>query len=150
MKKLLAFFVIVAGLSLNAHAQKHTGDEVPAAVKTAFNQRFPGVSARWEKSGAQYGAYFRQKRMEMSALFEADGTLAETEQEMRVSQLPLPVVEYVQQHYRGSKITEATKVTKRNGEINYKACIKGKDMFFDASCMYLTEKGQPVSKFKRQ
>lgn len=141
---------MVAGLSIGTYAQKHTGDEVPAAVKTAFAQRFPGTAARWEKQGSQYGAYFKQKRREMSAVFEANGTLAETEQEIRVSQLPLPVVEYVAQHYRGSKITEATKVTKANGEINYKACIKGRDMLFDASCTYLTEKGQPVSKFKGQ
>ena len=141
---------MVAGLSLGAYAQKHTGDEVPAAVKTAFAQRYPGTAARWEKLGTQYGAYFKQRRLEMSAMFESDGTLTESEQEIRVSQLPLPVVQYVEQHYRGSKITEATKVTKANGEINYKACIKGKDMLFDASCTYLTEKGQPVSRLKGQ
>lgn len=150
MKKLWGIILIIAGLSSGAHAQKHTGDQIPAAVKTAFGQQFPGIAARWEKLGDQYGAYFRQKRMEMSVVYEADGTLAETEQQIRVSQLPLPVVEYVEQHYRGSKITEATKVTKANGEINYKACIKGKDMLFDASCTYLTEKGQPISRFKGQ
>lgn len=150
MKKILGIILMVAGLSLGADAQKHTGDAVPEAVKTAFARQFPGIAARWEKQGTQYGAYFRQKRLDMSVIFEADGTLTETEQEIKVSQLPLPVVEYVEQHYRGSKIYEATKVTKANGEINYKACIKGRDMLFDASCTYLTEKGQPVSKFKGQ
>jgi hypothetical protein len=147
MKKLLTLFLVAAGLSTGAYGQKHTGDAVPAAVKEAFTKQFSSTDARWEKLGDQYGAYFKQRRLEMSAVYAGDGTLTETGQEIKVSQLPRPVVEYVVQHYRGSKITEATKITKANGEINYKACIKGRDMLFDASCTYLTEKGQPLTKF---
>jgi hypothetical protein len=147
MKKLLGLFLIAAGLSLDVQAQKHTGDEVPAAVKEAFAKQFPGTAARWEKLGSQYGAYFKQRRLEMSAVYAGDGTLTETEQEIKMSQLPRPVIDYVEQHFRGSTIKEATKITKSNGAINYKACLKGRDLFFDASCTYLTEKGQPVTKF---
>lgn len=147
MKKLLGLWLVAAALSSGAYGQKHTGDVVPSAVKEAFARQFPGTDARWEKLGDQYGAYFKQRRLEMSAVYTGDGTLTETEQEIKVSQLPRPVVDYVVQHYRGSKITEAAKVTRANGEINYKACIKGRDMLFDASCTYLTEKGQPASKF---
>lgn len=147
MKKLLGIILIAAGLSMDAHAQKHTGDEVPLAVKEAFDRQFPGTAPRWEKLGDQYGAHFKHRRLEMSAVYAGDGTLTETEQEIKVAQLPRPVVDYVAQHFRGSKITEATKITRANGEINYKACLKGRDMLFDASCTYLTEKGHPVSKF---
>ena len=147
MKRLLGLFLITAGLSMGAHAQKHSGDAVPAAVKESFARQFPNTAPRWEKTGDQYSAYFKHRRQDMSAVYAANGTLAETEEEIKVAQLPRPVVDYVAQHFRGSKITEATKITKANGEINYKACTKGSNMFFDASCTYLTEKGQPVSKF---
>lgn len=147
MKKLFGFILVSAGLSIGAHAQKHTIAEVPAAVKSAFTQQFPGGTARWEKGEDQYTAHFKRQRQKMSAVYTADGTLVETEMELEVGQLPLPVRDYVAQHYRGSKITEAARITRANGQTNYKACIKGGDMRFDASCTLLTEKGQPVTKF---
>lgn len=133
MKKLFALFLVGAGLSLSTHAQNPGNDEVPAAVKTAFAQQFPGTAAKWDKQGDQYEAHFKQKRQEMSAVFEADGTLAATEQRIKVWQLPLPVIDYVEQHY-GSSIKEAAKVTRANGEINYEASVKGEELLFDAGC----------------
>jgi uncharacterized iron-regulated protein len=141
MKKLLGLFMIGAGLSINAHAQKHTGEDVPAAVKTAFAQQFPGTTARWVKTGEQYEAHFKHRRQEISAVYNADGTLSETEHEIEVWQLPLPVIDYVEQHYGGS-IREAAKVTKANGEINYEATVKGKEVLFDASCAFLKEEAR--------
>lgn len=134
--------MIGAGLSIGAHAQKHTGEDVPAAVKTAFAQQFPGMDARWARTADQYEAHFKHKRQEMSAVYTADGTLTETETEIKVSQLPLPVIDYVEQHYGGSSIREAARVTKANGEINYEATVKGKEVLFDASCAFLKEEAR--------
>lgn len=147
MKKFLWLFLAGVLLFTGAGAQKHKSIDVPAAVKTAFAQQFPGTPAEWVKEGSQYEAHFKQKRQAIIAVYHADGTLAETEAELKVGQLPLPVRDYMTQHFRGSTIVEAAKITKANGSINYKACVKGKDMLFDASCVLLTEQGQPVTKF---
>lgn len=141
MKKLIGLFLVGAGLSINAHAQKHTNIEVPAAVKTAFTQQYGSTSARWTKSGEEYEAHFKHNRQEMSAVYAPDGTLAATETELKVWQLPLPVIDYVEQHY-GSSIKDAAKVTKANGEINYEAVVKGKEVVFDASCALVKEEGK--------
>lgn len=137
MKKLFALFLLGAGLSIDAPAQK-LNDEVPAAVQTAFARQFPGTGARWEKEAEQYVAHFRQKRLDMSVAYTADGTLSRMEEEIKVWQLPLPVRDYVEQHY-GDEPREAAKVTRANGEINYEATVKGREVLFDASCAFLEE-----------
>jgi hypothetical protein len=139
MKKLLGLFVIGAGLSIGAHAQKHSNDEVPAAVKTAFAQQFPGTNAKWKKTGDQYEARFKQNRQKMSAVFGADGTMSETERKLKVWELPLPVRDYVEQHYKGADIKEAARITRADGRTNYEAGLEDKEILFDAGCNFLKE-----------
>jgi hypothetical protein len=139
MKKLLVIFLMGAGMTINTHAQPPGNGSVPAAVTTAFARQFPGATkVKWAVKDGQYEARFKQKRQEMSAVYAADGSLGEMEQEIEVWQLPLPVIDYVEQHYGGS-IKEAAKVTKANGEINYEASVKGREVVFDASCAFLQE-----------
>lgn len=138
MKKFIALFMLSAGLSLGAPAQKHYNDEVPAPVKTAFAQQFPGVTPRWEMEDGQYTAHFRQRRQDISVQYTADGTRTRLEEELKVWQLPLPVIEYMEQHY-GDAPKEGAKVTRANGEINYEATVKGREVLFDASCTVLEE-----------
>lgn len=138
MKKLIAVFMFSAGISLSAPAQKHYNDEVPAPVKTAFTQQFPGINPRWAKEADQYVAHFRQKRQDISVQYAADGTRTRLEEELKVWQLPLPVIEYMEQHY-GDAPKEGAKVTRANGEINYEATVKGREVLFDASCTVLEE-----------
>lgn len=94
---------------------------------------------KWEKEAANYEVNFVQGGHEMSALFNSAGTLEETEMEIKAAQLPASVTSYVQQHYKGSKIKEAAKITKGNGEVNYEAEVKGMDVLFDASGKFLKE-----------
>lgn len=138
MKKLFVLILLGAGLSFDAPAQKHFNDEVPAAVRTAFAQQFPRTEARWAKEGDQFVAHFRQKRLDMNIRYNAEGTVTRMEEEIKVWQLPLPVIEYMEQHY-GDEPKQAAKVTRANGEINYEAQVKGKEVLFDASCTPLDE-----------
>ena len=41
--------------------------------------------------------------------------------------------------YEGITVKELTKITKSNGEINYEAAVKGKDLIFDAAGKFLKE-----------
>lgn len=138
MKKLFVLFLLGTSLSIDAPAQKNYNDEIPAAVQTAFAQQFPGTEAHWVKEGDQYVAHFRQKRLDMNIQYNAEGTITRMKEEIKVWQLPLPVIEYMEQHY-GDSPREAAKVTRANGEINYEAHVKGKEVLFDASCAVLEE-----------
>ena len=138
MKKLFLLFLLGAGLSIDAPAQRNYNDEIPAAVRTAFTQQFPGTEASWAKEGDQYVAHFRQKRLDMNIRYNAEGAVTRMEEEIKVWQLPLPVIEYMEQHY-GDTPKEAAKVTRANGEINYEAQVNGKEVVFDASCAVLEE-----------
>lgn len=111
----------------------------PDMVKQAFAKNFPGAIAKWEKEGAGYEANFKTAGHEMSAVFDANGTMTESETEITVSELPSTVLTYVKTNYKGVKINEAAKITKSNGEMNYEAEVKGKDLIFDANGKFLKE-----------
>jgi len=149
MKRYVLMLALAAGVTTMSFAQKEAKEEqegklkrtdVPAAVKNAFTQHFAGATkVKWEKEKANYEVNFVQGGHEMSALFNSAGTLEETEMEIKAAQLPSAVTSYVQQHYKGSKIKEAARITKGNGEVNYEAELKGMDVLFDASGKFLKE-----------
>lgn len=147
MKKYLMLMVAAASITTASFAQKHEKHEknekkehaiVPAAVKQAFEKQYPGTTAKWDNEDGKYEAGFKHNGHEMSVLYNANGTVDETEIEIPVSQLPAAATSYVTQHKMG-KISEAAKITKANGEVNYEAEVKGKDVIFDAAGKFLKE-----------
>jgi hypothetical protein len=53
--------------------------------------------------------------------------------------LPATITSYMKEHYKGIAVKEASKITKANGEVNYEAGIKGKDVRFDANGKFIME-----------
>jgi hypothetical protein len=123
---------------------------VPSAVLSSFTKLFPGTTVKkWDREEGKYEANFTKEGKRMSAVFDTNGTLEETETTIPVIELPAPVVPYIRDHYKGSKLEEATMVLKPNGEKIYEAEIKGKDLMFDAKGKFLkeeTEKGEGEEK----
>ena len=119
---------------------------VPSSVQSSFTKLFPGITVKkWDKEEGKYEANFTKEGKQMSAVFDANGNLEETETVITVDKLPASVVPYVKEHYKGSKIEEAAMVLKSNGDKVYEAEIKGKDLLFDAKGKFLkeeTEKGE--------
>jgi type III secretory pathway component EscV len=115
--------------------QKHI--VVPMAVKNAFTQAYPGTTAKWEKEDGNYESNFKHSGHEMSALFNAEGALEETEMEIKINELPAEVSTYVKANREGMSIKEASKITKANGDINYEAEVNGRDMIFDSKGNFL-------------
>lgn len=144
MKKYLMLMVAAAFITTATFAQNNEKNEkkehanVPAAVKQAFEKQYPGTKAKWDNEDGKYEAGFKQNGHEMSVLYNANGTVEETEMEIPVTQLPAAATSYVTQHKMG-KISEAAKITKANGEVNYEAEVKGKDVIFDAAGKFLKE-----------
>ena len=139
MKKLLLMTALVAAIGFSACAQKLDASKVPAAVKTTFAKQYPGVTAKWEKEDGKYEAGFKHNGNTMSALFEANGTMTESEMDVKVTDLPAAVLAYVKVHYKGKNIKEGAKITKADGTVNYEAEVDGRDVIFDANGKFLKE-----------
>lgn len=130
--KTAAAILIATSMGLTVMAQKINSSKVPAVVKASFEKAYPGIkTVKWEKEKGDFEAGFKQGGNEMSAVFQSDGTQLESEMAIKSASLPATVIAYVKQNYKGAAIKEAAKITKANGEVNYEAEVKGKDLLFD-------------------
>lgn len=139
MKKLIMMSALFATIGFAACAQKLDASKVPAPVKAAFAKQYPGVTAGWEKEDGKYEVNFKQNGNSMSALYEANGTMTESETDIKVTDLPATVQAYVKEHYKGKTVKEAAKITKADGTVNYEAEVNGKDVIFDAAGKFIKE-----------
>ncbi|MBA3665885.1 MAG: PepSY-like domain-containing protein [Bacteroidetes bacterium] len=125
--------ILAAGFFLisSVKAQHVKESEVPAEVKDAFSKKYSGAKVdKWEKEGADYEAEFHLNKIESSAVFEANGTFKELEQEIKTSELPKSATEYCTKNYAGHKLSEAAKITDASGKVSYEAeMTKGKEHF---------------------
>lgn len=103
----------------------------PAAVREAFSKKFPNVSdVDWGKENAnEWEAEFEQNGSETSANFRTDGAWLETEVEIQVADLPVPV----QSALKGKKIKEAARIERADGSTVFEAEVRKKDWLFDAA-----------------
>lgn len=125
--------VVLLVAATTASAQKITYDKVPATVKSAFSKAHPDVNkVSWEKEHGNYEAGFTKSDNEISEIYTPGGIKTETEMEISVSELPPTILQYVKMHCKGAAIKEGAKITKSNGEVNYEAEVKGKDLIFDS------------------
>jgi len=135
-------FLITFTIIASASAQKLDASKVPAPVKESFSKQYPTAKASWKKEGSNYEAEFKNNGTEMSAVYDAGGKLKESETDIKISELPPSVMPYVNEHYKGKKITEASKITMANGTIEYEAEVEGKDLMFDANGKFIKASGK--------
>ena len=140
MKKVMIISAFIGAIGFSAFGQKLDASKVPAAVKSAFAKQYPGVAVKWEKEDGKYEASFKQNRNSMSALFEANGTMIESEIDIKVADLPSAVLTYVKDHFKGKSIKEGAKITKADGTVTFEAEVAGKDVIFDANGKYIETK----------
>ncbi len=137
MKKLLGMAAIMFAMSTPSFAQKNV--KAPAPVVTSFAKDFPNAITKWEKEGANYEANFKVNGKSMSALYDAKGVRQETEESIKISELPQVIKEYITKHYKGAMIKEAAIITKANGEVNYEAEVNGMDLLFTKEGKFIRE-----------
>lgn len=114
----IAFASVMISTSACAQKKEDT-PKLPAAVEKAFVQKFPEASkAIWEKENEQeWEAEFKLDGVEYSAKFLADGTWKETEQEIKVAQLPVPVQDAMKAQFADYKIKEAELAETSDGTV---------------------------------
>lgn len=111
---------------------------VPAAVREAFQKTYPGAEKlKWDKEDGRFEASFEYKEQEMSVLYNANGTVAETETEIPVTDLPKEAYKYASGK---GKVKEAAKIVSADGTVTYEAEVGKSDLIFDDNGNFLQEK----------
>lgn len=133
MQKFFLLLALCSGVCYTGYAQKTP----PAAVVTAFHQKFQKVQdLEWEKEkNGVWEAEFEQGGGEISAAFSADGQWLETETEVALTDLPVPV----QVALKGKKVKESAKILRADGSTVYEAEVKRKDLIYDAGGKMLSQ-----------
>ncbi len=139
MKKVFVSALGILIIALTSCSQKIDVSKVPDAVKTSFARQFPGAKAEWEKEDGKYEAGFKLNGNNMSAVFEADGRMAENEVDISLTDLPPIILAYVKDHYNDKSIREAAMITNADGSVTYETEVGGKDLIFDANGKFLKE-----------
>lgn len=126
MKQIIFSLALIALVqTVNAQASK-----VPEAVKLAFAKAYPKADdVKWERENGNFEVEFElTDDQEMSVVYDANGTLLETETEIPFSDLP----QDVQQALKGKKVKETARITSANGVVTYEVEVRHKDLMFDA------------------
>lgn len=139
MKVIIGMIAVTCFCGIAACAQDLKESQVPSKVKMAFSKEYPHILAKWEKEGKDYEVNFKKDGKSMSLVIDNMGSITETETDITIAELPTPVAGYVKQHYKGGKITEASKIVDAKGTPTYEARVKGKDVIFDANGKFLKE-----------
>lgn len=143
MKKIIGLAAIVFSIGTATFAQeKNEMNEkvnVPPAVRTALAKKYPEASkVTWEKEKGNYEANWGGKSGEDNSVqFTPSGNFIEIVNAIPVSQLPASAITYVKEHYKGTKITEAGKVTDAKGKTSYEAEVHGRDIIFDENGTFI-------------
>ncbi len=130
----------IAMSSCGAEAQKTKDSDVPVEVKTAFEKLYPNVKdVDWVKEDANYEAGFEDNKIETSVVLDATGKVLETEVEIKSSEFPQGVTDYLTTNHPNVKIKESAKITDADGKVTYEAEINNTDLIFDSDGNFLKE-----------
>jgi len=137
MKRLLLLCLTVATIGVNA--QKVSESKVPEAVKTVFTKAYPATEGKWVKEDGNYEVSFDKDTKKMTLVIAPKGTLVQTEYAITAAELPKAAKEYLETNAKGVKIKEMAHILKPNGEVEYEAEVKGKDVLFDKDGKFLSK-----------
>ena len=114
--------VLVSTMAFTACGQKN---EVPAKVKTAFNQKFPDATkVEWGRENAkEWEAEFKMDGKNYSANYDNNGNWMETEYRVSEKELPSAVKSTLSSKYANSKILVAEISKTKDGKV-YEILLK--------------------------
>ena len=117
--------MLLGTMALTACGQK---ENVPAKVKTAFEQKFPSATkVNWDKENAtEWEAEFKMDSKEYSANFSSDGKWLETEYEISKSAIPQAVNSTLENDFSGYKIEKTEMSETADGKVYEFELKKGK------------------------
>ena len=142
IKKIIIILTILSlTFSLNAKDKVETSlrpvsTNIPAKVKSALTKLYPNAKEiKLDKEGKNYEAGFINNGTKTSVDLDNNGNVLATETEIKISELPKGVEEFINKNYKEYTITETAKIVSSNGKTTYEAEItkgkKRKDLIFD-------------------
>lgn len=116
---LIAFGILLIGLSASAQEAKIRQQDVPAAVISAFKSTYPNATVKGYSREKENGKVFYEIESKDGStmrdlLYNADGTIAEIEETVAATDLPADAQETLRAKYPRAVVTRAEKVTKGN------------------------------------
>ena len=123
--------ISLAGVSASAQEKKITEESVPAAVIKAFKASYPtatikGFAREKEDGKVFYEIESQDGGIARDILYNSDGSVAEIEETVAVSDLPVAVREAVQSKCPGAVVARVEKIT-QGDKVGYEVIArKGK------------------------
>jgi hypothetical protein len=137
MKKLILLIAII-GIISGSYAQNISSGDVPSVVVKTFNRNNPKAdAAEWTQVGEYFKATFASDNLIKSVTYDANGKLKFSELQVTLSQLPTPVLAYINQNYPGNVVSKSSKITTAKGKNSYFVKIKNSELAFDSQGNYL-------------
>jgi hypothetical protein len=130
MKNMKTNALILSALMLISFSScGQSGNDVPANVKSAFNQKFASASkVKWGKENdKEWEAEFKMDGREYSANFDLEGAWIETEYKIESNEIPAAVKSAIEQESVGLKIDETLVSETKDGKVFEVIAGKGKD-----------------------
>jgi hypothetical protein len=102
---LVAIAIVLAGSVIVG--QDLPASKVPAVVRQAFHEKFPGVKqAAWKLKAPTYDAEFLVNKAEVTVKFDASGTWQETESAIPRTKVPTAVNATIAKRFGAYKVVE--------------------------------------------
>ncbi len=121
--------------------------QVPENVQQSLKVLYPKAEeVKWEKEGTNFEANFEVNDTEMSVIFDAKGTVLETETEIEKDDLPAAVKNALKKDFAGYDVEETAKIEK-NGKTTFEAQVKKGETKLDA--IYNPD-GKLIKKIEKQ
>ena len=98
MKTLITVLCIT--VSVYTQAQKISADKIPLAVSGNFQKQFPQAEkTQWEIDEKDYEVNFHLNKVEYSAKYNSTGAWLETEQEIKITELPENIQQTIKKEF---------------------------------------------------
>ncbi|UQN12448.1 PepSY-like domain-containing protein [Methylococcus capsulatus] len=116
-------FAHFSGLAAASEEKELSAKQVPRAVHEAFQKAYPAAketkySERTTDGKIVYEVEFEDRGRKLEATYGAEGALIETEEEIKPTELPEPVVSAIKKAHPGATVKEAEKVFNPKGTVS--------------------------------
>jgi hypothetical protein len=137
----LPVLLMIFSAAFSSCSGKMKEADVSPAVKSAFSSLYPQAKdVVWEKENTFFEASFTQIEKEITLVFDAGGTVTETEIVIEITTLPPSVLDYIKTSLENKPVNEAAEITDAAGNRFYEAEIDGVDYLFDATGNFIRKK----------
>jgi hypothetical protein len=137
MKTLILILTFVA-VAIGSSAQNLQPNDIPSSVVKSFNKKNPKAEqVEWSKTGESFKASFMDNNLKKSYTYDANGKMKQNEMQVTISNLPTPVIKYLNDNFPGEVIKQSVKITNASGKSSYMVKVKESDLEFDSNGRFL-------------